>query len=115
MTPDPYETILKMGAEGGSLTIFGKRKATGAWQFRVERDETTLYDMLSEEDRAGAVPFEQNPWIESLDAVLAQIDRYNWPRLYPMSVHPDFRDYIFKEVQKRGGDSEVARWRRTVV
>jgi hypothetical protein len=46
------EVVIEVVAEGGSLAILRERIAEG-WQFRVELDETTLYDMLSEEDRPG--------------------------------------------------------------
>jgi len=44
------ETILELGAEGGSLTLFGNRDAAGQWRFRTQTDETTMNDLLDEED-----------------------------------------------------------------
>ena len=32
----PVETILKIGAEGGSITLQGQRDVAGEWQFRRE-------------------------------------------------------------------------------
>ena len=47
------ETILEIGAEGGSLTVFRQRTTKGDWSFTVVRNEETLRGMLSEEDAKG--------------------------------------------------------------
>lgn len=43
------ELILEVGSEGGSLRLLGIR-SNNSWKFRVETDESTLIDMLDEED-----------------------------------------------------------------
>lgn len=47
------QVILEVGAEGGSLAIFGEPKPTGGWRFVAERNETAVFEMLSEEDQEG--------------------------------------------------------------
>jgi hypothetical protein len=107
------EIVLKIGAEGGSLTILRERIAEQGWQFRVKVDETTLYDMLSEEDRRGmrVEDFARTEYAHTFQEALRQLDRYQWFRLYPLDVHPEFLDAVLAEVEKRGGLDEVARWR----
>jgi hypothetical protein len=36
------EIVLKIGAEGGSLTVLRERTVEQGWQFRIELNETTL-------------------------------------------------------------------------
>ena len=47
------ETILEVGAEGGSLTLFGNRDDAGQWRFWTQTDETTMNYLLDEEDLRG--------------------------------------------------------------
>ena len=107
------EIVLEIGAEGGSLTILRERIAEGGWQFRVKLNETTLYDMLSEEDRRGmrVEDFARTEYAHTFQEALSRVDRYQWFRLCPLDVHPEFLDAVLAEVEKRGGPDEVARWR----
>ena len=43
------ETIAKIGAGIGSVTLQGRRDAGGHWQFRTVTDETEAYVLLGEE------------------------------------------------------------------
>jgi hypothetical protein len=107
------EIVLEIGAEGGSLTILRERIAEQGWQFRVELNETTLYDMLSEEDQRGmrVEDFARTEYAHTFQEALRRIDQYEWFRLYPLEVHPEFLDAVLAEVRKNGGLDEVARWR----
>jgi hypothetical protein len=108
------EIILEIGAEGGSVTISRERIAEEGWQFRVKVDETTLYDMLSDEDRGGMAveDFTRTEYTFKFEEALRRLDVYQWFRLYPLDVHPEFLDVVLAEVGKRGGLEEVDRWRR---
>jgi hypothetical protein len=101
------ETILVVGAEGGSITLEGQRDAAGVWRFRVARNECVLGDLLGEE--LGAT----SSW-ESWEAALAELDRYPWPRLWPIRVHADFAGAIHNAVaaNEHGGAGQVRRWRK---
>jgi hypothetical protein len=46
------ETVVKVGVEGGTLTLARVRSRAKGWQFFVTEDESTLLDFLSDEDRA---------------------------------------------------------------
>jgi hypothetical protein len=115
------EVILDIGAEGGSLTIVGTRAPDG-WRFRLVRDETTLRALFNAEDREGLEFWHQTDWVQSFESALALLDRYPWHRLYPLQVHPDFRQQVWAAVQQRydkerGGDPDRLqrsrdRWRR---
>jgi hypothetical protein len=100
------EVVLEVGAEGGSITLYGLRTNQG-WVFsRKVIDQTPeLIDEQSIATNSECV----GPW----EAALGLLDRYPWPRLYPISVHPEFRDRVWSAVQdKLDGDEEaLRRWR----
>jgi hypothetical protein len=107
------QIVLKIGAEGGSLTILRERILEQGWQFRIELNETTLYDMLSDEDRRGmgVEDFARTEYAHTFQEALRRIDRYQWFRLEPLEVHPEYLHAVLAEVEKNGGLDEVARWR----
>ncbi len=107
------EVVLEAAAEGGLVTISRERIAEEGWQFRAKVDETTLYDMLSEEDRGGMRPedFARTECAPTFQEALRRFDKYSWYRLHPLHVHPEFLDAVLAEVGKRGGSDEVVRWR----
>jgi hypothetical protein len=107
------EIVLKIGAEGGSLTVLRERTVEQGWQFRIELNETTLYDMLSEEDQRGmrVEDFARTECAQTFQEALRRIDRYQWFLLYPLEIHPEYFDAVLAEVAKNGGLDEVARWR----
>ena len=108
------EIVLKIGSEGGSLTILRERQAGNEeWRFCVERNETALYDLLSEEDRGEFGKYvSKSGFFHSFGEALTLLDRYPWFKLYPVEVHPEFLDSVIAEVGKRGGAAAVARWRQ---
>ena len=108
-----WQIVLKVGVEGGSLTVFGVDSGGGQWKFSVERDESTLASMLSEEDLGGLRPSDfrgKSKLLETLDDALRHMDRYPWHRFYPVRIHPDFLEQVLEAVRLRGGDVES--WKR---
>jgi hypothetical protein len=95
---EAVEVILKIGGEGGSLTIEGVKAAHG-WRFRAIRNEYALMDFLRGED--GFEFWSGSGWVDSFDRALALFDRYPWHRLYPLQVHSDFKARIWAAVQER--------------
>jgi hypothetical protein len=86
--------ILKIGVEGGSITVTGSRSGDG-WRFAVHvRDSTP--DLLDE-------PVEPRPpkMVASWGDLLEILDRYPWARLFPMEVHPEFRRAVLEAVVQR--------------
>ena len=106
------ETILELGAEGGTLTLFGNRDTAGQWQFWIEEDETALNYLLDEEDQVDSETLiHTSKSVLSLPDAFALLDEYRWPCLIPLQVHPEFRLAILREVQKKGSPEELASWR----
>jgi hypothetical protein len=104
--------ILEALAEGGFLTIVAFR-AANSWRFRVVRDECTLADLLSQEDRQGMELRSESKWVDSWRAALALLDKYPWHRLYPGKVHPDFHQQIWAAAQERfGRERREDKWAR---
>jgi hypothetical protein len=110
-SPMLRETVLEIGSEGGSLTLVRQKNAGGDWEFRVERNETALYDLLSDEDRNGIEFASQTGYVRSFQEALRLLDRYPWFRLHPIWVNPEFLNAVLLEVKKRGGEVDETRWR----
>lgn len=103
------QVIVKVGAEGGSLTLYGIQSPDG-WQFRVETNEAALVDDDDDDDDMLDLP--KRPWVTAWRSALKQLDSYPWTRLYPLKVHPDFRDRVFKALQTRHKKEPVINWNR---
>jgi HD domain len=108
------ETIFEVGAEGGSLVVFRERNAQGMWEYRAQRDETTMSDVLPDEKFDKGVLFERSGPTGTFEDALSQLDRYPWFKLYPMQVHPDFARLVLREVRRRGGDEAAREWTRNL-
>jgi hypothetical protein len=93
------EPIIEIGAEGGSITLFGFKTANGAWHFsRTTRDETPTY--LDPEEGGPAINH-TSAWVKTWPEALTLLDRYPWAMLSPLQIHPDFRHRVWDAVQKR--------------
>ncbi len=109
------QVILELGAEGGTLTLFGGKGDSGQWTFWTEVDESTIYELLDEEDRRGlGSPVSTSKSVASLPEALALFDKYQWFRLIPLEIDPEFQDAILIEVQKRGTPEDVCCWQERV-
>ncbi len=97
------QVIVEVGAEGGSLTLYGIQSAEG-WQFRVETNEAALVDDEDMPDHT------ERPWVTTWRSALKQLDSYPWPQLYPLEVHPDFRGRVFKALQTRHKKQPIIDW-----
>jgi hypothetical protein len=108
------EIIVKVGAEGGDLTLYGARSGNG-WLFSLNVFDCTSL-LLDEDDGGGpAIQHRSSPVISWSDAI-ALLDRYPWAKLHPLAVHPEFRKKVWNEAQRRldhNGDNHGAlnRWR----
>jgi hypothetical protein len=71
------EIVLKVGADGGWLTLLRAQTTSKDWRFRVETNESALYDLLSEEDRREIGEyFSQTGYVRSFQEALHLLDRY---------------------------------------
>ncbi len=109
------QTILELGAEGGSITLQGQRDLAGAWRFRVVKDEVALRHMLDEEPDDGGADggSESTSSWESWGDALNRLNQYPWPQLRPVAIRAEFADAIFHAVaaHENGGVNQVMRWR----
>src|SRR5262249_16710744 len=98
------ETIMRLGAEGGSITVYG----TKTWQYAIETNDSTAE--LTNEEPARRSPIVVNTW----SGLLATLDsKYPWTKLTPLTVAPRFRTSIWKAIQSRvKGAEERERWKK---
>jgi hypothetical protein len=86
------ETIIEVGAEGGSITLLGIESDEG-WRFRRQ-----AHDCSDADDEPTQT---ESEWVASWTSALRLMDKYPWDLLLPLKVHPDFRTRVWEEVQKR--------------
>lgn len=104
------EVILKVGAEGGSIALYGTR-TDRTWVFSLDVDDQT--PTLMDES-----PIHCSQTIDaSFQHALKLLGRYPWHKLYPLNVHPEFRSVVLDEVRKRFGSegemaNNLAEWER---
>jgi hypothetical protein len=110
VSEESSEVILEIGAEGGSITLYGIPHGTKWRYFTSANDSTTDEFDKSEYPRVSR-------YVDSWGAALRLLDRYRWHRLYPLTVHPQFQDRVWTVVQLRfARDKEpdhhaLERWR----
>lgn len=99
------KVILKVGAEGGTITLQGYRSARG-WRFSRELIDQTLLliDETTIENSSEVV----HTWQEALQL----LDQHPWYRLLPLRVHPEFAAAIFEAVVLRSGNVKPVSDRR---
>ncbi len=105
-----WQTVVRVGAAGGSVTLYGQPSAQG-WLFsRTVNDQTPLMLDQSEIRHSSTAVAD---WAEALEL----LDAYPWARLYPIKVHPEFVELILAAVSQRiegSGvqSSQLKRWKR---
>jgi hypothetical protein len=104
------EIIVQVGAEGGSYSLFGFKDEQG-WFFSFESLDQSLA-MIGE----GAVAHRTSATFTNFYEAIEAFSAYSWHRLYPVIVHPEFRDMVRKEVYARCADGidddTLCRWSR---
>lgn len=104
----PWQLIVSVGAEGGSISLLGKPTEAG-WTYRrgvVDRSAALIdeRDIRHTSDIVATWP-----------AALRLMDRYQWARLSPIKMHPAFADKVMVAVRDRlvavpRGDWDLAKW-----
>ena len=89
------EVILELGAEGGRITLYGRRNP-GGWLYSTKTIDQSL--LLFDE---GPEIRKESEVVDSWEAALGLINRYPWHRLNPRVVLPEFREKIWAAVQSR--------------
>ncbi|NVN91684.1 MAG: hypothetical protein HXX11_13920 [Desulfuromonadales bacterium] len=90
--------IVEIGAEGGRITLFGLKIEKGDWLFFV-RQTNALIDMLPEGDVAGFDFQSSSNAVTGWKEALQILSRYRWENLFPLYVHPEFADLVWKEIE----------------
>jgi hypothetical protein len=105
------EIIVKVGAEGGDITIYGIRTKQG-WLFSREVIDQSL--MLLDE---GATIQHKSEVANSWPGALELLDQYPWHKLRPREVHPEFQDIILDAVLERFKNErnprQLSRWKES--
>ncbi|TLM69224.1 MAG: DUF262 domain-containing protein [Deltaproteobacteria bacterium] len=106
-----WQEIFKVGAEGGAISVMGKRDAGGCWTFALVTDESTLGCLF---DEFAGQDLRSSELSDSWEGILKMIDRYPWTKLYPLEpFHEDFKKLIWAAVQVRGTDEHrMGDWAR---
>lgn len=106
------EIVLKVGAEGGTLTLMRATDAGKQYHFWMECNESTLSDFLVDGEQIDADDLRSKSGVvDSLEEAFRLLDRYPyWPSLFPLEVHPDLRSEILREVNRKAGVAEEKRW-----
>ena len=79
----PVEVIIRVGAEGGSWTLVGRRtKSPDGWEFAAELNEQYEYDDPI---------YGKSDWVSDWQSALKLYAKYPWHSLYPLEVHKEFR------------------------
>jgi NAD-dependent SIR2 family protein deacetylase len=101
-----WQTIISVGAEGGCIALYGKLTLSGQWVFRTSVNDIFSYELEDEPSQSSgnvrklksSLPkpeMEADSW----EKALKLIERYPWPRLRPLKVHPEFREQVWNEIQ----------------
>lgn len=95
MTKSAGFTMLEVGGEGGSLRVVIRHDAK-ALTYAVIKSELALLD-----DPEDGAKDQDVRWNRSWDAALAELDRYQWARLYPLHVATGFEVPVLAAVAPR--------------
>lgn len=106
------ELILKVGAMGGSISVWSVIAKDGTRSFVVKTDESTLKESMTEEDAEGISFESETERLHSFTDALYALGDYPWHQLYPMFVHQDFVDPVLAAVMELAGEKDATRWRR---
>lgn len=105
------EIIVEIGAEGGSIALH-RMQTEQCWAFTMEVNDWTA-DLMGEEP----IHHMSAP-VDSWEGAVELLDKYPWPKLFPVFVHPDFKRQIWDAVQERlpkisaTSQSAQQNWRR---
>ena len=103
--------ILRVGAEGGDLTLYGFRRASG-WLFSLSVYDCTPVLVDEGEPAIKHISSGVTLWADAI----ALLDAYPWAELHPLTVHPDFRKQVWNEVESRldpkRDEHYLDQWRR---
>jgi hypothetical protein len=68
---------------------------------RVASHEARLSD---DQTDAAAERASESEWVSGWEAAVKRLDRWPWARLYPLYIHPAFKDVALRDAQARAGE-----------
>ena len=114
MKKNKQELILKVGAAGGSISVWSVNAKDGTRSFVVKTDESTLKAFMDEEDANGLSFKSETGSLHSFADALIVLGRDPWHLFSPLFVHQDYIDPVLTAVMNLGGEKEVNRWQRKI-
>jgi hypothetical protein len=102
---DKPEKILILGAEEGSITLYGV-KLNNEWHFLLKYEKAVPVDR----DNNVNIHVEQATFQRGFHNAVKLLDEYPWYMLIPRMIHPEFAEQILTEVEK----FRLTYWRRLV-
>ena len=85
MKKNKQELILKVGAAGGSISVWSVSAKDGTRSFVVKTDESTLKELMTKEDAAGITFKSKTRPLRSFADALTVLGRYPWHLLFLFS------------------------------
>ena len=98
------EIILAIGAEGGSIDLVGI-KTGGRWKFSIKASDQSW--MLDDDDDHTPPT---HPWVSTWQEAVVQLDRYPWPQLHPLHVHPEFCELVAENLKEKENLGVTVNW-----
>lgn len=113
-TQNNWEPIIKIGGEGGSITLLGYEQIPGLWVFTKKINE--IFDDESKGVQKEKYIIQAYSWEDALQL----IKKYPWPLLSPLYIHPLFREkvwgavneYVQQEYLDINSTPQLLRWKR---
>lgn len=98
-----WQTIMKIAAEGGTITLEGRQLRNRSWRFRVMTNEPDfIEEFFTKHELKELHSARSGIFREFQDAIAMLDDTYgSWANFYPLEVNPDFRDHIAVLVKER--------------
>jgi hypothetical protein len=107
--------LLSIGAEGGSIALYGD-PSPGVERFRMVMVDQT--PMFLDESEAGPTLRRDSGWLTGWPNALAALERYPWPNLVPLSIDPTIATLVSEALEtytERTGrparETSLQRWR----
>jgi hypothetical protein len=96
---DSEEVVLKIGTEGGTLSIQRFRAPGGIWKFIFITDESTMSDFLEEDDQIDLV--KKYPPVDTFKEAIQLMNNYPWHEMHVVTIHQDYIEAVQSEKQKK--------------
>ena len=106
------ELILEVGGAGGSISLWSVIDKDSSRGFIITTDESTLKQLLDEEDAKGFIFKSNTELLHSFDDALVALGKYPWYLLKLLFVHQDFIDPILVAAKKLRKKQKDEFWRK---